>query len=238
MKRLQRGAHVRQEAAFMLGWVRGALNAEQVRRSAGLLLALVCMSVGVWAVITFVTGDLATSDKLGVFSLLIALLPAAGLAAKLLKPSADVDLVKAAGSLAEAVEASELAQRTRLLAGDNQPIDVGFTFRSAPSRAATGAGPTGRLSEIGEYYRRLQPGRLLITGGAGAAKTILATELMPSSGCFWSTTPRLGTHPDPRPDGVGSGRGGGGQPAVRVVHFWLESPWQSHSWSCVPSVVE
>ncbi|MFI8280878.1 NACHT domain-containing protein [Streptomyces sp. NPDC085929] len=136
------------------------------------------MSVGVWAVITFMTGDLATSDKLGVFSLLIALLPAAGLAAKLLKPSADVDLVKAAGSLAEAVEASELAQRTRLLAGDNQPIDVGFTFRSAPSRVAAGAGPTGRLSEIGEYYRRLQPGRLLITGGPGAGKTILATELM------------------------------------------------------------
>ncbi len=29
-----------------------------------------------------------------------------------------------------------------------------------------------------------------------------------------------------------------GHPAVRVVHFWLELPWQSHRWSCVPSVVE
>ncbi|WP_405827076.1 NACHT domain-containing protein [Streptomyces sp. NBC_00105] len=129
--------------------------------------------------IVFMTGELTASDEPAVLcGLLISLMPAAALAAKALKPSADVDLVKAAGNLAEAVEASELAQRTQLLAGDNQPIDVGFAFRAAPSRDAAGAGPAGRLSEIGEYYRRLQPGRLLITGAPGAGKTVLAIELM------------------------------------------------------------
>ncbi|MFJ9647085.1 NACHT domain-containing protein [Streptomyces sp. NPDC101206] len=137
------------------------------------------MAAGIWAVIAFMTGELTTSDEPAVlFGLLISLMPAAAVAAKALKPSADVDLVKAAGSLAEAVEASELAQRMQLLAGDNQPIDVGFTFRAAPSRDAAGAGPAGRLSEIGEYYRRLRPGRLLVTGAPGAGKTVLAIELI------------------------------------------------------------
>ncbi|WP_158710198.1 hypothetical protein [Streptomyces katrae] len=53
------------------------------------------MTTGVWAVITLMTGNLTTSDKLGVFSLLIGLLPVTALAAKALKPSGDVDLVKA-----------------------------------------------------------------------------------------------------------------------------------------------
>ncbi|REK84450.1 NACHT domain-containing protein [Streptomyces inhibens] len=128
--------------------------------------------------VTFISGDLTTSDKVGVFGLLVALLPVSGAAAKMLKPSSEVDLVQAARKLAEVVEASELAQRTRLLGGDNQPIDVAFTFCAAPSRVAVGAAPTGRLSEIRDYYRRLQPRRLLITGAAGAGKTVLAVELM------------------------------------------------------------
>ncbi|MCX5079346.1 hypothetical protein OHA84_01330 [Streptomyces sp. NBC_00513] len=65
-----------------------------------------------------------------------------------------------------------------MLGGDNQPIDVAFTFRAAPSRVAVGAAPTGRLSEISGYYCRIQPRRLLITGAAGAGKTVLAVEPM------------------------------------------------------------
>ncbi|MFF3327314.1 NACHT domain-containing protein [Streptomyces sp. NPDC002889] len=128
--------------------------------------------------ITFFSGNLTTSDKVGLFGLLVVLLPVADGAAKTLKPSTDVDLVKVSGQLAEAVEAGELAQRTQLLGGDNQPIDVAFTSRAAPSRVATGAAPTGHLSQISDYYRRLRPQRLLITGAAGAGKTVLAVELM------------------------------------------------------------
>ncbi|THA28110.1 NACHT domain-containing protein [Streptomyces sp. A1547] len=111
------------------------------------------------------------------FTLLLALVSLAVAAAKALKPPA-VDLVQASGKLAEAVETSELAQRTQLLGGDNQPIDVAFTFHAAPSRVASGAVPTGRLSEISDYYRCLRPRRLLIAGAAGAGKTVLAVELM------------------------------------------------------------
>ncbi|MEU2390402.1 NACHT domain-containing protein [Streptomyces sp. NPDC007369] len=136
------------------------------------------MAVAVWAVIRFLSGRLTTSDQIAVFGLLIALLPAAGLAAKALKPSADVDLANASRKLAEAVKASEVALRTQLLGGDNQPIDVAFTFDAVPSRVAVGAAPTGRLSEIGDYYRRLQPRRLLITGAPGTGKTVLAIELI------------------------------------------------------------
>ncbi|MEV6734534.1 MULTISPECIES: NACHT domain-containing protein [unclassified Streptomyces] len=158
--------------------MRGARQREWVRYSGGLLLASACLAVGVWAGITFISGNLTTSDRLNVFMLLLALLSVAGTAAKALKPSTDVDLVQAARKLAKVVEASELAQRTQLLGGDNQPIDVAFTFRAVPSRAAGGAAPTGRLSEISDYYSRLQPRRLLITGAAGAGKTVLAVELM------------------------------------------------------------
>ncbi|MET7540023.1 NACHT domain-containing protein [Streptomyces sp. NPDC005507] len=150
---------------------------QRVRYSSGLLLASACLAVGIWAAITLIRGNLTTSDKLGVFGLLIALLPVAGVAAKVLKPPA-VDIVQASRELAEAVEAGELAQRTQLLGGGIQPIDVAFTFRAAPSRVAAGAVSTSRLSEISDYYRRLRPRRLLITGVAGAGKTVLAVELM------------------------------------------------------------
>jgi hypothetical protein len=138
---------------------------------------LACLAVGIWAVVKVIRGNLTTSDMVELFTLLIALPPAAVVAAKALKPPA-VDLAQASGKLAEAVETSELAQRTQLLGGDNQPIDVAFTFHAAPSRVAAGAVPTGRLSEISDYYRRLRPRRLLITGAAGAGKTVLAVELM------------------------------------------------------------
>ncbi|KJY23930.1 hypothetical protein VR46_43120 [Streptomyces sp. NRRL S-444] len=157
--------------------MRVAWQRDWVRYSGGLLLASACLAVGIWAVLNVIRGNLTTSEKQGMFVLLLGLVPLAVAAAKVLKPPA-VDLMQASGKLAEAVEESELAQRTQLLGGDNQPIDVAFTFHTAPSRVAAGAVPTGRLSEISDYYRCLRPPRLLITGAAGAGKTVLAVELM------------------------------------------------------------
>ncbi|MCX5079345.1 hypothetical protein OHA84_01325 [Streptomyces sp. NBC_00513] len=68
-----------------------------------------CLAVGFWAVVTFMSGNLTTSDKLGVFGLWLALLPLSGAAAKMLKPSSEMDLVQTARELDEAVEKSELA---------------------------------------------------------------------------------------------------------------------------------
>ncbi|GHB85140.1 hypothetical protein GCM10010347_65150 [Streptomyces cirratus] len=66
----------------MLCGVRGALNREWVRYTSGLLLASACLAVCVWAVITFISGNLAMSDKLGLMGLVVGLLPVAGVAAR------------------------------------------------------------------------------------------------------------------------------------------------------------
>ncbi|MET9881528.1 NACHT domain-containing protein [Actinacidiphila glaucinigra] len=125
-----------------------------------------------------VGGGLGTGDRVGVLGLLFGLLSVVGMGARLLKPLEGIDLTQAAEKLAEAEQADELAQRTQLLGGDNQPLDVGFVLCPAPSRVAAGAAPVGSLGEITDYYLRLHPRRLLITGAAGAGKTVLALELL------------------------------------------------------------
>ncbi|MFI2203808.1 NACHT domain-containing protein [Streptomyces sp. NPDC020192] len=139
------------------------------------MLAAACLALAAWAVFSLASSH--KTDVSTVVGLAAGLLAVAGAAGRLLKPP-DVDLTQAAGNLAVAVQAGELAQRTQLLGGDNEPIDVAFMLRAAPSRVAAGAAGTGTLREITDYYRRLQPQRLIITGAAGAGKTVLAVELM------------------------------------------------------------
>ncbi|MFF1566885.1 hypothetical protein ACFVY1_25745 [Streptomyces sp. NPDC058293] len=88
------------------------------------------------------------------------------------------DAVAMAGRLAQAVLRAETEARTQLLGGDGTTIDVRFDFRPAAARNAAGAAMEGRLSEVVNYYRRLRPGRLVITGAPGAGKTVLALELL------------------------------------------------------------
>ncbi|WP_371493433.1 NACHT domain-containing protein [Kitasatospora sp. NBC_00374] len=160
---------------FDMGSTRGK---DRYRRAAGVVAAVVCVTGGVWALVKLGTAELSTSEQVGVLGLLLGLVPIGAGAVRLLKPVGEVDVEGAAASLAGAVEASELAQRLQLLGGDDHPIDVGFSFRSAPSRVAEHAGAAGSLSEITDYYRQLRPRRLVITGAPGAGKTVLALELM------------------------------------------------------------
>jgi hypothetical protein len=88
------------------------------------------------------------------------------------------DAVAMAGRLAQAVLRAETEARTQLLGGDDTTIDVRFDFRPGSARNAAGAAVEGRLSEVVNYYRRLRPGRLVITGAPGAGKTVLALELL------------------------------------------------------------
>ncbi|MDI3403271.1 NACHT domain-containing protein [Streptomyces cavernicola] len=88
------------------------------------------------------------------------------------------DVVAMAGQFAVAVRQAESNAWARLLGGDSKTIDVRFESRPAMSRNAAGAAAVGRLSEVASYYRRLQPGRLVITGAPGAGKTVLAVELI------------------------------------------------------------
>ena len=91
---------------------------------------------------------------------------------------ADTDVAAIAARLAVAVEDEETKARQQLLGGDNRTINVRFAFQSAPGQQAAGAGRAGTLEQIVEYYRKLQPQRMVITGAAGSGKTVLAIELM------------------------------------------------------------
>lgn len=80
--------------------------------------------------------------------------------------------------LAGLVESAESVQRTQLLAGRSQTIDVDFMLKPAPGHNARGAVAESSLGEVVGYYQRLRPQRLVITGVAGAGKTVLAVELI------------------------------------------------------------
>jgi len=80
--------------------------------------------------------------------------------------------------LVRQVKLAETRERTRLLGDVNKPIDVGFTLRPAPAHNPTGAASHGKLTEVVDYYRLLQPRRLVITGAPGSGKTVLAIELL------------------------------------------------------------
>ncbi|MGW0188997.1 NACHT domain-containing protein [Streptomyces sp. NPDC003362] len=143
------------------------------------------------------------------------------------------DAVAMASQLARAVLRAETGARVQLLGGDGMAIDVPFVFRPGAARNAAGAAVEGRLSEVVSYYRRLRPGRLVITGAPGAGKTVLALELLlalleerqPEDPvpvrvplASWDTLPVL----DP---GTGTSTGGetalGPDEAVQVVRAWV-----------------
>ncbi|MFF4734198.1 NACHT domain-containing protein [Streptomyces mirabilis] len=147
------------------------------QRVGGLVAAAACVTGAIWALISAVSTHDA-QGRLGYLGFLVSMVPLGVGATRLLKAAGEVDVARASRKLAAAVETGELAQRTQLLGGDNQPIDVGFCFRSVPSRGAEGAAASGSLGESTDYYRRLRPQRLVITGAPGSGKTVLALELM------------------------------------------------------------
>ena len=151
---------------------------ERYWRAAGICTVAACVAGGLWAVAKLVGGGLSTSEQVAILGLLASLVPVVAGAVRLLRPTAEADPAQAAGHLAAGVESSEPVQRAQMLGGDNVPIDVTFFQRGAPSRVAEHAAAAGRLKEITDYYRRLRPRRLVITGVPGSGKTVLALELM------------------------------------------------------------
>lgn len=90
-----------------------------------------------------------------------------------------------ARTLARVVAEGESLVRRQLLGDDVRPVNLRFILQRAPSRGAT-APPAGQayageempLPDITAYYRATSPSRLVITGAAGAGKTVLALELL------------------------------------------------------------
>jgi hypothetical protein len=91
---------------------------------------------------------------------------------------ADTDIDAAAERLAAAVRLAETKERMQLLGGQNHTIDVQFTFHPALAHDAAGADSVGTLKKVVNYYRKLEPRRMVITGAAGSGKTVLAVELI------------------------------------------------------------
>lgn len=90
-----------------------------------------------------------------------------------------------AEGLAREVEASESKEWRRLLGGDNKRIDLNYTLFSEGGRSAKNTHAVGHLADssinepdICSYFEQLHPRRLVITGMAGAGKTVLALELL------------------------------------------------------------
>ncbi|WP_204050326.1 NACHT domain-containing protein [Microbispora siamensis] len=113
---------------------------------------------------------------IGSVSLVVALV-GVYLAALAQRPPAPT-LAEAVDQLARAVAARETDARRQLLGGHDRTIDVAFDFRPSPAHLAAGAGRHSRLNKVVDYYHRLSPRRMVVTGAPGAGKTVLAVELI------------------------------------------------------------
>ncbi|MGW7102884.1 NACHT domain-containing protein [Streptomyces sp. NPDC054838] len=87
--------------------------------------------------------------------------------------------------MAEQVKEDEQRQWRQLIGDDTKRINVAFKLRPEPGRTALTPADTGRLfagtptlPDVAAYYRQTRPRRLVVTGAAGAGKTVLALELM------------------------------------------------------------
>ncbi|MER5398117.1 NACHT domain-containing protein [Streptomyces sp. NPDC002599] len=149
----------------------------------GLSAGTVVVSAGVVVWITRAyEGGLGSGELRGVLVGAVIGVAALALSAAALRqrPGTEPDLAVAAARLAQAVKNAESTRWRHLLGGDRVAIDVGFTFAtgSGPRTAVVVGAPAPRLTSVVETFRAAQPRRLLVTGAAGAGKTVLATGLV------------------------------------------------------------
>ncbi|MFF0000953.1 hypothetical protein [Streptomyces avermitilis] len=134
------------------------------QRVGGLIAAAACVTGAIWALVNAVSTPDA-QGRLGYLGFLVSMVPLGIGATRLLKAAGEVDVARASRKLAVAVETGELAQRTQLLGGDNQPIDVGFCFRSVPSRGASNKAKTLGVAGPVASIRGMAWGQGEILGG-------------------------------------------------------------------------
>ncbi|MFF4353182.1 NACHT domain-containing protein [Streptomyces sp. NPDC001530] len=149
----------------------------------GLSAGTVVVSAGVVVWITRAyEGGLGSGELRGVLVGAVIGVAALALSAAALRqrPGTEPDLAAAAARLAQAVKNAESTQWRHLLGGDRVAIDVGLTFATGggPRTAVVVGAPAPRLTSVVEAFRAARPRRLLVTGAAGAGKTVLATGLV------------------------------------------------------------
>lgn len=138
---------------------------------------------GVWTLQALVRGGLEPQDTASVVALTVAVVALVVSVVGLRRsPWEPVDSPVLAEDLAACVMELETFQRRQLLGSDHVAIDVEFRMREQ-ARSVVVHGPSGpvsggQLGEVGSFYRFTRYGRAVITGPAGAGKTVLAVELV------------------------------------------------------------
>ncbi|CAG6390633.1 hypothetical protein NMG29_09645 [Streptomyces cocklensis] len=84
----------------------------------------------------------------------------------------------ALAALSDAVLGEVTRRRRQLLGDDTKAINVTFSTVLQGGRDAERAWPRGDFAGVADYVEALVPRRLVITGGPGAGKTLLAYELV------------------------------------------------------------
>lgn len=156
----------------------------------GGVCALVVVVSTVWAARQIGRGGLEPADTAGVLGLVLSVLGLVVAVVALRRPVEGNDAELARGwakTLAGQVETGESRIWRQLLGDDTRRINLAYTLHPGAARPAVapaagrltadGAGPVA-LPDIVTYYRSTRPLRLLVTGAAGAGKTVLALELM------------------------------------------------------------
>jgi hypothetical protein len=80
--------------------------------------------------------------------------------------------------LSDAVLGEVTRRRRQLLGDDTKAINIAFTTVLQGGRDAERAWPGGDFAGVADYMEALVPRRLVITGGPGSGKTLLAYELV------------------------------------------------------------
>lgn len=167
----------------MAGVQVGGRRHRRVWRTVIALSGMAVLACGVWVVGALARGGLEPQDTAGVIGLVVSLMGVVfAVLALRRRPWELPDPYVIAADLATHVMRLEAFQRRQLLGADHIAIDTAFTLRpqarSATVRGASGPLEAGTLASIAEFYRAARHRRLVITGAAGAGKTVLAVELL------------------------------------------------------------
>lgn len=168
------------------------LGGRRWRRSARLIGAVGALAIaasGAFAVRQLLHGGLEAADIAGLLGLPLGVAELVLAVLALRKPieGNDAELARVwTATLVGQVKAGEGAVWRQLLGDDTRRINLAYDLHPATARPAT-APTAGRLTadgpaaaalpDIVTYYRATRPLRLVITGAAGAGKTVLALEL-------------------------------------------------------------
>ncbi|WP_151477102.1 NACHT domain-containing protein [Streptomyces albicerus] len=141
---------------------------------------LAVFAVILWAAGALARGGLERQDIAGVVGLVLATMSlVVAVAALRRRAGQEADTAAAADRLTHKIRAAEGQQWRQLLGGDRVPIDLAYdVVPSGPRCAEPPASLAGRLTKIADDFLGIGTRRLVVTGGPGAGKTVLALRLL------------------------------------------------------------